>query len=200
MPGISAVSPPTRAQPASAQPSAMPAITARGLRHLQMPGGEIVQEEQRLGALHDQVVDAHRHQVDAHLVVQPGLDRNLQLGADAVGGRYQDRVGESRGAQVEQRAETADPAQRAGPGGGAGQRGDGRHQRLPGIDIDSGGAVVERDAGGGGRIATGHAWSRSARAGGRKKRAPRHATGRRQPGRREWRGQRWRWPGRRTQP
>jgi hypothetical protein len=64
MPGISAVSPPISAQPACLQPSAMPATTALGDIRVELAGGEIVEEEQRLGALHDQIVDAHRDQID----------------------------------------------------------------------------------------------------------------------------------------
>ena len=83
----------------------------RRLRYVQPAGGEIVQEEQRLGALHDQVVDAHRHQVDADGGVQAGLDRDAQFGADAVRAGNQDRVVKSRRLRVEQRAEPAEAAQ-----------------------------------------------------------------------------------------
>ena len=58
-------------------------------------GCEVVKEEQRLGALHDDVVDAHRHEVDPDGVVPAGLDRDLDLGADPVVGRDQDRVARS---------------------------------------------------------------------------------------------------------
>ena len=61
-------------------------------RDLELAGGEIVEEEQRLGALHDEVVDAHGDEVDADRVVLAGVDRELELGADAVGGRDQDRI------------------------------------------------------------------------------------------------------------
>ena len=62
----------------------------RGLR-IELAAGEIVQEEQRFGALHDEIVDRHRHQIDADAVMQAGLDRDLELGADAIGGRDQHR-------------------------------------------------------------------------------------------------------------
>ena len=91
-PGISAVSPPISAQPACRQPSAMPATTARAVADVELAGGEIVQEEQRLGALHQQVVDAHGDEIDADGVVPAGLDGDLELGADAVVGGDQDRV------------------------------------------------------------------------------------------------------------
>ena len=79
----------------------------RGFR-IELAAGEIVEEEQRFGALHDEVVDRHRDQVDADAVMQAGLDRDLELGADAVGGGDQDRVLEAGGLEVEQAAEAAD--------------------------------------------------------------------------------------------
>ena len=53
---------------------------------------EVIQEEQRLGTLNDQVVDVHRHAVDADGVVDAQLGRELDLGADAVGARHENRV------------------------------------------------------------------------------------------------------------
>ena len=113
MPGISAVSPPISAQPARRQPSAMPATIAASGLDLEPAGGVVVEEEQRLGALHDDVVDAHRHQVDADRVGDARLDRDLELGADAVGAGDQDRVLEARRLEVEQAAEAAQPAHHA---------------------------------------------------------------------------------------
>jgi hypothetical protein len=137
MPGISAVSPPISAQPACRQPSAMPA-TIGALVGIELAGGEIVEEEQRLGALHDEVVDAHGDEVDADRVVDAGVDGDLQLGADAVIGRDQDRVGEAGGLEVEQAAEAADLAIGAGPAGGAHQRLDLLDHQVAGIDVDAG--------------------------------------------------------------
>ena len=108
MPGISAVSPPIRAQPACLQPSAMPATTARAVCDVELAGGEVVEEEQRLGALRQQVVDAHGDEIDADGVVPAGLDGDLQLGADAVVGGDQDRVLEAGPLEIEQRAEAAE--------------------------------------------------------------------------------------------
>ena len=78
------------------QPSAMPATIAAPCVRIELAGGEIVEEEQRLGALHDEVVDAHGDEVDADRVVDAGLDGDLELGADAVIGGDQDRVLEAR--------------------------------------------------------------------------------------------------------
>ena len=87
---------------------------ARGV-DVELAGGEIVEEEQRLGALHHQVVDAHGDEVDADAVVLAGLDGDLQLGADAVGGGDQQRVVVAGGLQVEQGAEAAQTRIGAGP-------------------------------------------------------------------------------------
>ena len=78
-----------------------------GLR-IEFAAGKIVQKEQRLRALHHEVVDRHRHQIDADAAMHAGFDGDLDLGADAIGCRDQNRVLEARGLQIEQAAETAD--------------------------------------------------------------------------------------------
>jgi hypothetical protein len=105
-------------------------------RH-QLGGGEIVEEEQGLGALHDDVVDAHRHEVDPDRVVAVRLDGDLHLGADAVIGRHQDRVLEAGGLQVEQPAEPTDLGIRPRPAGGTHQRLDRLDHGVAGIDVDA---------------------------------------------------------------
>ena len=103
---------------------------------------EIIEKKQRLSALNDEIVDAHRDEVDADRVVPAGGLRDLELGADAVGGRDQDRIGETRRLEVEQRAEAAEARRRAGAGGGAGQRLDRLDQGIAGIDVDARRPVV----------------------------------------------------------
>ena len=141
MPGISAVSPPTRAQPARRQPSAMPAMTRAAWATSSLAGGEVVEKEQRLGALHDEVVHAHGDEVDADGVVAAGVDGQPQFGADAVGGGDQHGVAESGRFRVEQGAEAADAAEQAGPGGGPGQRLDALDQGVAGVDVHAGRAI-----------------------------------------------------------
>ena len=51
---------------------------------LELAGGEIVEEEQRLGPLHDEVVDRHGDEIDADRRMQARIDGDLQLGADPV--------------------------------------------------------------------------------------------------------------------
>ncbi len=79
---------PSRRRPGRSRPGGSPRRCRRrpaSRRPRPAAGGEIIEEEQRLGALHHQVVDAHGDQVDADRRMQPGLDRDAQLGADAIG-------------------------------------------------------------------------------------------------------------------
>ena len=104
---------------------------------IELAAGKIVEEEQRFRALHHEVVDRHRHQVDADAAMQAGLDRDLDLGADAVGRRHQHGVLETRRLEVEQAAESAYFGVRPRPGGGADHRLDEIDQAVARIDIDA---------------------------------------------------------------
>ena len=104
------------------------------LRH-EPRGGVVVEEEQRLGALDDEIVDAHGDQVDAGDTMPPALRQKLELGADAVGRGDQDRVAKAGLLQIEQAAEAADLGAGARPRGAAGERRDGAHQSLAGVDV-----------------------------------------------------------------
>ena len=73
--GCSAVSPPISAQPACSQPAAMPLMTALATADVELLADVVVEKEQRLGALHQDVVDAHRDQVDADRVVPAAVRR-----------------------------------------------------------------------------------------------------------------------------
>ena len=120
-PGCSAISPPIRAQPAWRQPSARPPAPpcararaspprcSRGRRAARRPG--------------TQVVDAHRHQVDADRVEATGGPGDLGLGADAVGGRHQHRL---RGGRSAGRTGRRTPDVAGGPRGAVGRA----HRRL----------------------------------------------------------------------
>ena len=109
---------------------------------IELAGGEIVEEEQRLGTLHQHVVDAHGDQIDADRVVAIEHLRQFQLGADAIGAGHQHRLPVAAG-QFEQRAESAESghdflAERA-----RNQRFDALDDFLAGIDVHAGGAVGE---------------------------------------------------------
>ena len=115
MPGISAVSPPSSAQPLSRQAAAMPPTIDSATAGDKPAGREIVEEEQRLGALDQDVVDAVIDEIDADGVVPVGQERDLQLGADAVGARDEHRMLVSSASRAETarrrtRCPTARPA------------------------------------------------------------------------------------------
>jgi hypothetical protein len=137
-PGISAVSPPISAQHASRHPCATPFTTCAPTFRRQLSGREIVEKEQRLGALHDEVVDRHGDEIDADRLVAAGFDRDQHLGADTVGPRDQHGVLEPRALQVEQAAEPADFAVRARSCGRAHQRFDQLDHAIAGVDVDAG--------------------------------------------------------------
>ena len=101
---------------------------------LQLAGGEIIEEEQRLCALHDQIVDAHGDQIDADRVMAVMLDGELQLGPDTVIGGDQQGITISGGLGVEEPAEAAKLAGCARTRGGLRQRADGLDQRVAGRD------------------------------------------------------------------
>ncbi len=105
----------------------LPATLADAFDHtcrdgiVQTTAGVIVEEEKRLGALHNDVVHAHRHQVDADGVVDAGVDGELELGADAIGAGYQHRFLVFSG-RVFRTARQIRPALRAHPDGGCFRR------------------------------------------------------------------------------
>ncbi len=104
--------------------------------HVQLAGGEIVQKEQRLGALHQHVVDAHADQIDADGVVPPELLGQLELGAHAVGAGDQHRL-LVLARQVEQRAEAAQATHHLRPEAALDQRLDAFDQGIAGVDVDT---------------------------------------------------------------
>ncbi len=108
----------------------------RGVR-IELAAGKIVEEEQRLGALDHEVVDRHGDEVDADAGMDAGFDRDLHLGADAVGGGHQDRVLEACRLQVEQAAEAADFGVGPRPRRGANHGLDQVDQPVAGVDVDA---------------------------------------------------------------
>ena len=83
-----------------------------------VPQGHIVQEEERLGALREHVIDAHGHGVDADGVVLVHREGDLELGAHAVGAAHQDRLLVAERGEVEHTAEGSDASHRARTGRG----------------------------------------------------------------------------------
>ncbi len=104
---------------------------------VEFSGRKIVEKEQRLGALDDHVVDAHGHQIDAHGVVPAGVDRQAQLGADAVGSGHQHGLAVAIERHLDQGAESAQPAQHLAAHGTLHVGFDAFDEFLAGVDIDS---------------------------------------------------------------
>ena len=108
-----------------------------------MPGGEIIEEEERRRAVHGNVIDAVVHQIRAHGVMAIEGEGELQLGADAIDAGDQHGVaGESL--QREESAEGADLPQNTGAEGAAGQLLDAGFGFACGVDIDAGVAIAHR--------------------------------------------------------
>ncbi len=82
-----------------------------GDRRRQPTGGEIVEKEQRLGALHEDVVDAVIDEIDTDRVVLVGEEGDLQLGANAIGARDEHRMLVSPALELKQAAEGSDVRQ-----------------------------------------------------------------------------------------
>ncbi|MPM93357.1 hypothetical protein SDC9_140494 [bioreactor metagenome] len=116
---------------------------------MQLAAGEIIEEEQGLGALHQHIVHAHGHQVDAHGVVHIPLECQLELGAHAVGAAHQHRLLVALG-HLEQRAEAADAGHHAFAQGFLGQRLDALDQRVARVDVDASVFVGNGSGGSGG--------------------------------------------------
>ena len=79
---------------------------------LETAGGQIVEKEQRLRSLNEDVVDAVMYEIAPHRGMSASCKGDLELGADAIVGRNEDRVGEARRLEVEEAAEAAERAVR----------------------------------------------------------------------------------------
>jgi hypothetical protein len=104
----------------------------------ELADGDVVEEEQRLGAVGGDVVDGHRDAVDPDRVVPAGELGDDRLRANAVGGRDEHRVVESVVREREQPAEAADVADDLGPERGADALLDELDGLLAGCGVDAG--------------------------------------------------------------
>jgi hypothetical protein len=105
---------------------------------IQRAGCKIVEEKQRLSALNNQIVDAHGNKIDPDGAVLAGFNRDLQLGANAVIGGHQNRVGESGTLEIEETTETANITVRSRAGCRLDQRLDPIDQGIASVDVDPG--------------------------------------------------------------
>ena len=116
---------------------------AFGDAYVEPAGGEIVKEEQRFRAEGDDIVHAHRNQVDSDGVVSILRNCKHDLRAYPVGAGHQHGVTEAAEGRIEQRAETPWPRDDAGARGVVRNGADALDQVVAPGDIDAGVAVTE---------------------------------------------------------
>jgi hypothetical protein len=124
---------------------------------IQPAGREIVEEEQRLGALHEDVVDAVIDEIGADRVVDAAHEREAQLRADTVRARHEHGIVEAAIAKREQAAERSEIRQHAGGMRAARQPLDAANDFVARFDINAGVFIVHSDlppAGGSGKSET----------------------------------------------
>ena len=110
----------------------------------QPPRREVIEKEQRLGALDENVVDAVIDEIGADRVVAAGHERDLEFGPDAVGARDEDGVLKPVAVEAEQAAERSDVGQHAGREGRPRQGLDSPHRLVSGVDVDPGLTVIHQ--------------------------------------------------------
>ncbi len=119
-----------------------------GHLHAQLSAGEVVEEEHGLGAGDEDVVHAHRHEIDADGVVLLHPEGELQLGSHAV------RAGDHHGIpellrHLDQGAETPEVSQHLGAHRAPGEGLDALDQLVARVDVDARVAVGEGVGGSG---------------------------------------------------
>src|SRR6516225_12212360 len=107
------------------------------LRRIEFAAREIIKKEQWLGALHHEVIDRHRNEIDPDRIVARGFDGNLELGAYPIGSRDQNRVVKTRCFWIEKPAKAADSGVRTGARRCPHKRLDQFHHAVASIDVDT---------------------------------------------------------------
>ena len=113
----------------------------------ELPRGDVVEEEERLCALHRDVVDGSYDEIDADRVVLPHEPRDERLRAHAVGRRHEQWVAQPARVEPEQATETADVTDNLGPERRAHVFLDQLDRPFAGCDVDAGARVRERFGG-----------------------------------------------------
>ena len=109
-------------------------------------GRQVVEEEQRLRALDEDVVDAVIDEVDADSAVHAGHERDAQLGAHAVGAGDEHRDPRCRRRRGGTGRRRTDLGQHAGRECPARQRSDPAHDLVARVDVDAGLLVVHQNS------------------------------------------------------
>ncbi len=127
----------------SAQPFSLHAVRQTAddlLDHFifEATGGEVIEKEERLRALHGDVIDAVVYQVLTDSVMNAELEGDLELGADAIGARDEHGIFIALEIGREERAEAADAAEHATGEGLLRERLDTLLGLIAARDIDAG--------------------------------------------------------------
>jgi hypothetical protein len=113
---------------------------------VELADGDVVVEEQRLGAGDDEVVDDHRDEVDPDRVEHPEPAGEVDLGADPVGAADEHRLAVAGEVEREQPPEPADPAEHLGATGPRDNVGEQLHAAVGGVEVDPGVGVGDLEA------------------------------------------------------
>ena len=97
---------------------------------------EVVEKEQRFGALNDKIVDAHRDEIDANRGVLTAIDRDFEFRPDAVIRRNENGVAKTGPFQIEKTAEASEVHIGSRSARRLRKRLDRRNECVTGIDID----------------------------------------------------------------
>ena len=111
---------------------------SRRVIYVQLARRKIIEKEQRLSALTNQVVDAHRDQIDTDAADFARVGGNAQLGPDAIGCGDKNGIVIPGSLEIEQRAKPAQTGHCAGPRRSGGRRLDPIDKRIACIDVDAG--------------------------------------------------------------
>ena len=111
IPGICAVSPPSKGTPRGAARAGKSAKQLLEHVRFEFLAADVIEEEKRTRAEHCDVVDAMVHQIGADGVVLVHREGDLQFRADAVDARDQNRIAHSGKRRAKQSAEPADFAE-----------------------------------------------------------------------------------------
>ena len=104
--------------------------------HVEFAAGKVIEKKQWLGTLHQDIVHAHGHEVDAYGVVHVPLESKLELGAHAIGAADQNRFLVFLG-HFKQGAKAADAGQYAFAQRFFGQGLDAFNQRIARVDVNT---------------------------------------------------------------
>lgn len=110
---------------------------------IELAASKVVEEKERFRALNQNVIHAHRDEVDANRVVAPELESQFQFGSHTVGAGNEDRLAVTAG-QLEQRTEAAQPPKNTFTQGFAGKWLDTFDQCIASTDINARITVGER--------------------------------------------------------